>query len=142
MVENVTKYQTFNIGYRTETTALEEQVGESAEIIRKLRRPRKLSNFWGNKRFQIKLLEHTKSAWEKASQRIAVVVRLINLPNLIMHHFMSCLYPRVLDLCLPNPIVGFLVKETKSNLLVGNLDHMQVIHVSLHACPACTRALD
>ena len=76
-VGNLKKYQTLKIGYRTETTGSERASGGSCINNEEIKT--KLSLLGVTIDSRLKYPEHVNSACKKASQRIAVLMRLRNL---------------------------------------------------------------
>ena len=77
LVGNLKKYQTLKIGYRTETTGSERASGGSCINNEEIKT--KLSLLGVTIDSRLKYPEHVNSACKKASQRIAVLMRLRNL---------------------------------------------------------------
>ena len=78
-VGNLKKYQTLKIGYRTETTGSERASGGSRINNEEIKTAETLKLFGVTIDSRLKYSEHIYSACKKASQRIAVLMRLRNL---------------------------------------------------------------
>ena len=79
LVGNLKKYQTLKIGYRTETTGSERASGGSCINNEEIKTAETLKLLGVTIDSRLKYSEHINSACKKASQRIAVLMRLRNL---------------------------------------------------------------
>ena len=76
---NLKKYQTLNIGYRTETTSSERASGGIRINNEEIKTAETLKLLGVTIDSRLNFSEHVKSACKKTSQRIAVLMRLRNL---------------------------------------------------------------
>ena len=79
LVGNLKKYQTLNIGYRTETTSSERASGGIRINNEEIKTAETLKLLGVTIDSRLNFSEHVKSACQKTSQRIAVLMRLRNL---------------------------------------------------------------